>query len=131
MYKDIKKLSELDKIRGENFFAFAKIADFLNNIPKLITSEIIEEITGGVSKNHEKIVSTFLATALCEEEYECELLQKEYLKKSVKQLCPTEYTENPFFKNIKIPKVKEANWELGYQSYDPYECFIYDDIDVS
>ena len=23
-----------------------------------------------------------------------------------------------------------GNWDLGYQSYDAYECFIYDDIDV-
>lgn len=130
MYNDIEKLKELDKIRGENFFAFAKIADFLNNIPKLLTSEIIEEITGGVSENHEKIVSTFLATALCDSEDESELLEKEYLKKSVKQLCPSNYTENPFFKNVKIPRVKEENWELGYQSYDPYECFVYDDIEL-
>lgn len=130
MYKDIKKLKGLDKIREENFLAFSAIADFLNNFPKLITSEIIEEITGGVSENHEKIVSTFLGAALCESEAESKLLEREYLIKSVKQLSASDYRENPFFKNIKIPSVKMGNWDLGYQSYDAYECFIYDDIDV-
>lgn len=130
MYNDIEKLKQLDKIRGENFFAFSKIADFLNNIPKLLTRDIVEEITGGVSENHEKIVSTFLGAALCESEAESKLLEREYLIKSVKQLNASDYRENPFFKKIKIPSVKMGNWDLGYQSYDAYECFIYDDINV-
>lgn len=130
MYKDMEKLNELNKIRWENFFAFSAIASYLNDFPRLLNSEIVDEIVGGVSENYEKIVSTFLATALTENDEECALLEKDYLKKSVKQLNPSDYLENPFFKNIKIPTVKEGNWDFGYQSYEPFEGFIYDDIDI-
>jgi len=57
-------------------------------------------------------------------------LVNNYLRKSVKQLDPTLYTANLYYRNIKIPEVKFGNWELKYEKYCPYEAFVYDDLIV-
>jgi hypothetical protein len=54
-------------------------------------------------------------------------MEKEYFIPSVKELNPSEYTENPYYKNIRIPSKKMGNWTLGRQKYAPYEGFIRDD----
>lgn len=125
------RLKNIEKIKDENFFAFEEIAAYLNEFPTLITSEIMEEMTEGVSENEEICFSTFLSLILANEDEEAALLlEKEYLKRSVKKLDPSTYTENPYFKNIKIPNEQLGTWQLGYQSYLPYEGFIYKDIDL-
>ena len=100
------RLKNIEKIKDENFFAFEEIAAYLNEFPTLITSEIMEEMTEGVSENEEICFSTFLSLILANEDEEAALLlEKEYLKRSVKKLDPSTYTENPYFKNIKIPNL--------------------------
>ena len=130
MYKDQKSIDLLNKIKEENFLLFRSVAAYLNEFPCLINKEIMEEIVGGVSENEEFSFALFLATALSENDDEAKLFEREYFKKSVKKLSADEYRENPYFKNIVIPRKKVSTWELGYQSYQPYEGFIYDDIEV-
>ncbi|MBQ8545375.1 MAG: hypothetical protein IJ437_00335 [Clostridia bacterium] len=130
MYKDKVKLETLKKIRDENFAIFRAVATYLNEFPRLVTNKIMEEIVGDVSGIEESSFALFLSTALSENDTEAKHFEREYFKKSVKLLSVEEYKNNPYFKNIKIPNKKVSTWELGYQSYEPYEGFIYDDIDV-
>ncbi|MBQ3040355.1 MAG: hypothetical protein IJD42_02035 [Clostridia bacterium] len=130
MYKDQKSIDLLKKIKQENFALFRGVAAYLNEFPCLINKEIMDEIVEGVSENEELSFALFLATALSGDDDEAKLFEREYLKKSVKKLDAGEYRENPYFKNIVIPNKKVSTWELGYQAYQPYEGFIYDDIDV-
>ena len=123
------RLKNIEKIKVENFFAFEQIALYLNEFPTLINEEIIEEMVGGVAENEELCFSTFLSLVLCDEDEESALLlEKEYLRRTIKKLDPDTYINNPYFKNIKIPNAKNDRWQLGYQTYQPYEGFIYDDI---
>lgn len=130
MYKEQKNLEALEKIKQENFALFRSVAAYLNEFPCLINKEIMCEIVEGVSENEELSYTLFLATALSQDDDEAKLFEKEYFKKSVKKLNADEYKSNPYFKNISIPRKKVGTWELGYQSYQPYEGFIYDDIEV-
>lgn len=130
MYKDKIKLEVLKKIRGENFALFRAVAAYLNEFPCLVTEELMGEIIGDVSGIEESSFTLFLSTALSENDTQAKHFEREYLKKSVKMLSAEEYRNNPYLKNIKIPKKKVSTWELGYQSYQPYEGFIYDDIEV-
>ena len=130
MYKEQTKLDTLKKVKEENFTFFRSVAAYLNEFPCLVNKEIMEEIVGGVSNIEEQSFALFLSVALSEDDKEAKLFEREYLKKSVKKLNPDEYKQNPYFKNIVIPKKKVSTWELGYQSYQPYEGFVYDDIDV-
>ena len=123
------RLKNIEKIREENFFAFEQIALYLNEFPTLISEEIIGEMAEGVAENEELCFSTFLSLVLSNEDEEAALLlEKEYLRRTTKKLDPWTYQENPYFKNIKIPNEKIGSWQLGYQSYLPYEGFIYNDI---
>ncbi|MBQ7906556.1 MAG: hypothetical protein IJ309_01130 [Clostridia bacterium] len=126
--KELLELEKIDKMRAKNFSVFRAVAAYLNNFPCLVTKEIMDEIGGGVAENEEYAFAIFLANALSEDEGEIEIFEREYFKRSVKQLDLACYYDNPFYKNIKIPKVKDEEWELGYQSYEPYEGFIWDDI---
>ena len=104
------------------------LASYLNNCPDAIDKDLIEGVTNEVQLNGEKVYQDLLANIFFEDEALARLYKKEYLCYGVKKLEPQEYLDNPYFKNISIPKSKVENWELGYQKYKPYECFIYRDI---
>ena len=123
-----KRIEEIAHRRERNYQALSLIASYLNNCPDLVTREIIEEITNGEKSGEERAFASFLANVFSEDEAEVNWLEREYLFKSVKRLSAEEYLKNPFFEKIKIPATKEGNWDFGYQSYQPYEGFIYRDL---
>lgn len=47
--------------------------------------------------------------------------------KDIKLLNPKNYSDNPYYKNIKTNKLSSFNFQLKLSSYSPYECFIYKD----
>lgn len=126
----IKRIEEINKRKEMNFHIFTLVASYLNNCPDLVTRETIEEITNGVKESEQRAFASFLANVFSENEDEIRVIEKEYLLNGVKRLSPEEYLNNPFFKNIKILEIEEGNWNFGYQSYKPYEGFIYRDIEV-
>ena len=126
----IKRIEEINKRKEYNFQAFTLVASYLNNCPDLVTKEIICDITNGDKEAEERAFSAFLSNVFLEDENAAYRLEKEYISKGVKKLNPEEYIQNPFFANVKIPCDKMGEWQLGYQTYAPYEGFIYRDIIV-
>lgn len=57
-------------------------------------------------------------------------LAKQYKIDNIKKLDNEEFENNPYVKNIKITNDQFKNWVLHYSEYKPYECFLYDDIEV-
>lgn len=53
----------------------------------------------------------------------------EYFPKMLKLLDTAAYTENPYYKNIRIPTEKCGNWEFKKMHYKPYEVFVRDDFE--
>ncbi|MBQ4585356.1 MAG: hypothetical protein IJA82_04030 [Clostridia bacterium] len=126
--EDLSKIEELEKTRKKNFLAFSLIADYLNEFPTLVNERLMKEIGSDMGINEERVFAIFLSNALSDDEGVIRILEREYLKKSVKKLNATEYKSDPYYKNIKIPTKKLKNWSLGYQTYQKYEGFIYKDI---
>lgn len=126
----MQRIKELERIKEENLGAFKVIASYLNEFPCLVTKEIMDEIISDTELDCESYFALFLSLALSENDESGDALNKLYLKKSVKRLDTKQYKENPYYKNIKIPQKRVGRWELGYQSYKPYEGFVYDDIEV-
>lgn len=126
----IKRIEEINNRKRLNFYVFSLVASYLNNCPDLVTRETIDEITNGIKENEERAFVSFLSNVFFEDDQEIKLLEKEYVSKGVKRLSPEEYLKNPFLENIKIPEITKNNWCLGYQTYKPYEGFIYRDIEV-
>ena len=124
-----KRIEEINERKIKNFNVFRFIASYLNNVPCLVNKETIEHITGGNKENEERAFVSFLANVYSEDAKKVKEMEREYLSNGVKLLNPSNYLDNPYLKNIKIPKIGEGEWELGYQSYEPYEGFIYRDIE--
>ena len=125
----IKRVEEINRQRENNFSVFSFIASYLNECPCLVTKDIIEDITGGNLQGVERAFASFLSNVYSENRDEVRYIEKNYLFRGVKCLNPEEYLDNPYLKNIKIPTTKDGNWDFGYQSYAPYEGFIYRDIE--
>lgn len=124
----IRRIEEIAHRRERNYQALYFVASYLNNCPTLVTRDVIDEITNGEKNGEERAFASFLANVFSEENEVVAWLEREYLFKSVKRLSPEEYLKNPFLANIKIPQTKEENWDFGYQTYEPYEGFIYRDF---
>ena len=103
------QIKELEKIKQENFGAFKVIASYLNEFPCLVTKEIMDEIISDSSLDEESYFALFLSLALSENDESGDVLNKQYLSKSVKKLDPDEYKSNPYYKNIKIPQKRSAH----------------------
>lgn len=106
------------------------VATYLNSYEKLVTREIIDEITGGDNRLSPSAFAAFLSSAFIEDDKLENEMEKEYFIPSVKELSVSEYIENPYYKNIVISSKKVGNWTLGRQKYVPYEGFIRDDYTV-
>ncbi len=126
--QNLKKLEEIYLRQEKNLLVFSQIASYLNNAPCTITKELIEEITCGNKALEEYSYAMFISNIFTDDDKLANELLKEYYIKSVKCLNEKEYTENPYYKSIKIPNKKIGKWTLGYQDYQPYEAFIRDDI---
>lgn len=125
---EMKKLQNLDKIQAKNDLFLRICSAYLNECERLVTPEIISEITSGDSRLDEGAFSAFLSSAFIEDDELEGQMHREYFVPSIKKINPEEYTSNPYFKNVKIPNKKEGNWTLSYQKYEPYEGFVRDDF---
>ncbi|MBQ9744879.1 MAG: hypothetical protein IJW19_07135 [Clostridia bacterium] len=123
-------LEAIKKTFDKNDLFLRVVATYLNKYERLVTKEIMEEITGGNSELDATAFSAFLSSAFIDDHALERELEREYFTPSVKKLDPKEYKVNPYYKSIKIPEKKIGGWTLGWQKYAPYEGFIRDDYTV-
>ena len=65
---DIKNIAEIKEREMKNYNSVKILSSYLNHCPRLITDEIMNEITGGDKRFDEPSFAVFLAEALCEDE---------------------------------------------------------------
>ncbi len=125
------KINQLIKIREHNNRFSWLLCDYLNDSPRAIHKELIQQLNP-----HHQLSDEFLyyilLTHLCGLDIENNNADKQfandYFRESVKELSIADYQANPYYRNIHIPEKTFANWKLTYDTYQPYEAFIYDDI---
>jgi len=131
-------LSKEDKERVETLFAYKElnmvtnevIRDYLQYNSRFIKAKMIKDIN---PSNEEKAFYYFLKAYFDEEYYEHLKLMGvdiNYPRKMVHQLDPSKYENNPYNKNIKIRNLKGKDWIFKNSTYQPYEGFVYQDLDV-
>lgn len=130
---DQNKVKEIVDIRDMNAKVLGMYASILNEHSCFITKELIYDITNDCNVSEEYAYVVLLA-AVCgldmEHNKKDMQIATSYFTPSIKKLDTKSYRENPYYKNIKIPEVKFGDWELKYETYQPYEAFIYNDIIV-
>ncbi len=121
---------EQEKVREDNSKIFALLSNYLNQAPDFITEEVIDEITeGGVSAEY--AFKLILASAFgldVADNADDKALFNIYFSRMIHQLDVNTYYNNPYYLNIKVPTIKIGNSELKYETYQPFEGFVCNDI---
>ena len=132
--RDEEKYRRLRETLGLNYEITRLYALYLERFPEAITKEMIDEVTEGGAMSRETALVAILSAMFdidVDRGARDRRLLREYLVPSVRIMDPKRYTENPYYKNIKIPNVTDGRWELKTESYKPYRGVICGDMTVT
>ena len=131
-YTDNEKVELLRNTFDLNYKVTQLYAAYLEHFPELITQNIIEELCkdGRISERDALIALVCEAFGLDGGNSDDRKIIKDYIRPSVKLLDIKKYTENKYYKNIKIKNVNDGKWELKEECYAPYRAFICGDMEM-
>lgn len=130
-YSDKEKLERLRKTFDLNYELTRLYATYLERFPTLITGEMVEELCGDGRIEKKDAIAAILCEAFGLDDARGgndRRLIREYIRPSVRILNTADYTENEYYKSIKIENIKEGAWELRRECYEPYRAVICDDL---
>lgn len=105
---------------------------YLNLMPNAIDKTMIEDLSSTCDISHAEAFAQYLAAmAGLETERRDRDFFRHWLLPSLAQLDTAPYVADPYFKNIKIPTVKQGKWELKTEVLRPFEAFVYNDFVVT
>ncbi len=123
----------MNSVKENNFEVIGMIAYYLINHPDFINKDMINELVSSCNISEEEAFFVLFCSACglddCKEDDK--YLINNYFRKSIKRLNISDYTNNPYYKNILVEGTKFNNWEIKYESYKPYEAFIYNDLIIN
>lgn len=130
-YSDTQKMKRLAETVGRNCRITQMYATYLERFPELITGEMVDALTEDGVISREDAIVAILAEAFgldMDQGAEDRRIIMDYLTTSVRMMDASRYTENPYYKNVKIENVKDGDWELRLESYAPYRAVIAGDM---
>lgn len=133
-YIDKEKLEKLRHTFDLNYRVTELYATYLERFPELITKEMIDELTDDGYITEKDAAAAIIAEAFGLDDAnggDSRRIIREYIRPSVVILDSKKYTENKYYKNIKIDNVKDGSWELRLESYAPYRAVICGDIIIN
>ncbi len=128
---ELEKINMFERTQAKNDLFLQICSAYLNECERLVTRELIDEITSGEKRLEEHAFASFLSSAFIEDDDLQREMHTEYFAPSIKRLDAKEYERNSYYKNIPISNKKIGNWTLSYQKYEPYEGFVRDDFTIS
>ena len=127
---DKSKVKRLKDVFEDNFKITRLYAQLLERFPNVITREMVDVLTEDGEITREEA----LVGLLCEifsldfDSPDDRRLILNYLTPSVRLLDKRKYENNPYYKNIKLENLKDGNWEIRLEEYEPYQAVICDDM---
>ena len=124
------KFDRLAKTFERNFRITRCYAEYLERYPEVITKEMIDTLTSDGTITREEALVAILSEmfALDFDNGDDRVLIRDYLTPSVRLLDARKYENNAYYKNIRIPSVKDGNWEFKWEEYSPYRGVIAEDM---
>ncbi|MCD8195235.1 MAG: hypothetical protein LUD22_02955 [Coprobacillus sp.] len=123
--KDFEKFKELIDAKDINL----SVADMLNELYD--NGFYIEEENIEKGKENDEVYEEMMDYFQIDlEDTENQILGEKFFKNPLNFLDITKYSENPYNKNINVEEVKQGSLELKYLSYNPYQLFSLNDINV-
>ena len=131
-YRDKIKYERLEKTFSDNFRLTRLYADYLEMYPEVIKAEMVEALcANGFSKEEALVALLSEIFGLDFERPDDRRLIMEYLTPSVRLMDAKKYTENPYYKRVKIPNITDGSWELRQECYKAYRGVIVGDMEIS
>ena len=128
---DREKIAILRETFRLNYKITQLYAIYLERCPELITEEMMKALCQDGELEPKQALVGLLAEAFgidVDGGQEQRRLIRDYLTPSVRIMDPKKYTENPYYKNIRLPNVKRDNWEIRTESYPAYRAVIASDM---
>ncbi|MBR2343560.1 MAG: hypothetical protein IKA64_04825 [Clostridia bacterium] len=129
-----EKLRHVEKTFELNFKLTHLYKAYLELFPELINAEMINILTEGGDTPPERAFAAILCEAFgldVSGTPDERRLIRDYVYPSVRLLDPKRYTENPYYKKIKIPDIKDGDWEFKTECYPAYRGVVCDDMIIS
>ena len=128
-YKNKLKIERLKETFENNFRLTRLYANYLEHYPEIISEEMVNTLeSAGLSKEEALVALIAEIFGLEFENTKDRKLIMDYLTPSVRVMNAERYTENPYYKRVKIPNIKDGSWELRQESYKPYRGVIVGDM---
>ncbi|MBO5102112.1 MAG: hypothetical protein J6C39_06225, partial [Clostridia bacterium] len=123
-------ISALAEIFDNNYRITNLYLEYLTRAPEAIRPDMVSALTeDGALTAKEAVVGLITELfGLDFERSEDRRLIMDYITPSVRILDGKRYTENPYYREIKIENVKAGRWELRREAYEPYRAVICDDM---
>ena len=129
--KDLNHLIELLKINDTSMNISNMYLYYLLNEYNSINKKKIDFYTFKKGLSIEKaFYKSFLEILEIEEDEDYKYANKMCNISNIKHLDPNKYLNNPYYQNIKVPETRIGKWNFQYDTYLPYEGFMYKDINV-
>ena len=124
------KLQRMCDVFSRNFMVTRLYSQYLESFPEIITKEMIDTITEDGTISREEAIVALLSEifALDFDKAEDRIIIRDYLTPSVRILDAKKYENNPYYKNIPLDDIKDGNWEIKNESYEPYRAVICHDM---
>lgn len=131
-YADREKIERLKAVFDTNYRVSNLYSLYLERCPEIISKEMMDTLMNGAEFSKEDAIIALLVEifSLDETNKDDKNIIKNYLRNSVKILDPKKYTENPYYKNIKIDNARLDGWEFRLESYLPYRAVVAGDMRI-
>ena len=129
-FKDKVRLDGLIRTLKRGYRLTQLYAAYLERCPDMISSDMIAALTEDGTLTKEEAIVGILTEAfgLDFEIPEDRILIRDYITPSVRLMRAEKYQNNPYYKSIKIPKIKDGDWEFRWERYEPYRAVIVGDM---
>ena len=129
--RDREKFKRLEKTFELNFRLTRLYANYLEHYNEIINAEMMNALCGDGSIDEKDGFAAILCQIFgldIDGSSDERALIREYITPSVRVMDSQRYTNNPYYKNIKIPEVKKGKWELKSEKYPAYRGVIANDM---
>ena len=129
--RDRDKFKRLQKTFELNFRLTRLYANYLEHYNEIINAEMMNALCGDGSIDEKDGFAAILCQIFgldIDGSSDERTLIREYITPSVRVMDSNRYTNNSYYKNIKIPEVKKGKWELKREKYPAYRGVIAADM---
>ena len=109
-------------MEDNNKRVFEYMSMYLNYAPHFITPELMEK-TGGDETAFAALIAALCMLDTVNDPKDKELY-RDYFIPAVHRLAPADFEADNYYKEIRLPQIKQNGWELTYLTCKAYEGFV-------